>query len=238
MQGALNKGKRPVVKPYSTTFAPSHLYQADMTNSYYRNYYLATSGKLAFRFEVKAKKASGTSTPQIKFQSGSSTLATYTTNSSSYKTYNFPQDTTTWGTVKYGDYYYALSNENEIFSIWSKNVYWMNPIVHVRPYDATAPQQVGIAPMAFTDYKAGDKIQITVNFNEIIYSASNATLGTINGLPIKDVKYVDGVNTNALTFEATVTKDFTIDVNLNNSLVGTKPFKGTIKDFCNNSRTY
>ncbi|MBR4282667.1 MAG: InlB B-repeat-containing protein, partial [Clostridia bacterium] len=227
--------------PYSTTFAPTHLYASDMTNSYYRNYYLATCGKVAFRFGANVS-------PDI-FDNGSIKFYSETNKAlckeykiskgmPTYSAWTFPQKDDGWASVQYGDYWYAISTENEIYSIWSTEVSWKNPRVYVRPYDNTAPQQVGIAPMAFTDYKAGEKIQITVNFNEIIYSASNATLKTINGLPIKDVKYVDGVNTNALTFEATVTSDFTVTVNLNNSLVNTKAFKGTVKDIASNSRTY
>ncbi len=100
--------------------------------------------------------------------------------------------------------------------------------------DTRAPQQVGIAPMALTQYKAGETISITVIYDEVIKSIADVGLNTISGLPIDNVQYVGGVGTNALNFTATVTSDFENTPELNNSLVTLKPVTGTVSDFLGN----
>lgn len=79
--------------------------------------------------------------------------------------------------------------------------------LHYKVLDNRAPQQVGIANLAFGHYKKGDQIAITVIYDEVIGSASNIGFSSISALPISNVQYADGVGTNALTFTATVTAD-------------------------------
>jgi hypothetical protein len=107
--------------------------------------------------------------------------------------------------------------------------------MHVKVNDKSKPAQQGMAPLALTDYAANDTIYLTVVYNEVIKSASSIGFTIPSVLPIKNVTYVDGVGTNALTFMATVTKAFTVTPNVNNTIVNnTKPVTGTVKDILGN----
>ena len=111
---------------------------------------------------------------------------------------------------------------------------WGTTDLHYRAIDARCPQQVGIANMALTQYKAGDQISITVIYDEVIASGVFLELSEIDGLPVKDVTYVAGEGTNALTFTATVTKDFEVTPDLNNKLQNVKPMTGKVMDIWRN----
>ena len=112
---------------------------------------------------------------------------------------------------------------------------YRNLNLYEKVYDSTAPRQLGLAPLALTQYKAGDQITLTVVFNEVINNTSNIGFNIPSSLPIKDVKFVGGKYTNALTFTATVTKDFEVTPNLNSTLVNnTKPVTGRVEDICGN----
>jgi hypothetical protein len=112
---------------------------------------------------------------------------------------------------------------------------YRNLNLYEKVYDSTAPRQLGLAPLALTQYKAGDQITLTVVFNEVINYTSNIGFNIPSSLPIKDVKFVGGKYTNALTFTATVTKDFEVTPTLNSTLVNnTKPVTGRVEDICGN----
>ena len=101
--------------------------------------------------------------------------------------------------------------------------------------DNRAPQQVGIANLAFGHYKKGETISITVIYDEVINSAANIGFNKVDALPISNVTYVDGVGTNALTFTATVTADdFEVTPDTNNAIKNLKPVTGTVKDILGN----
>ena len=99
-----------------------------------------------------------------------------------------------------------------------------------RLIDTAEPQQTGMAYMALCKYKAGDKVTITVLFNEIVNSASNVKVGAISGISAGNWQYVDGYGTNALTFTGTATADFTITTTVNNNLANVKPLSGSFYD--------
>lgn len=100
--------------------------------------------------------------------------------------------------------------------------------------DSRAPQQVGLANLAFGRYKAGDTISITVIYDEVIKSASGMGLSAISGLPVKDVQFAGGEGTNALTFTATLTADFEVTPDFNNDIKALKPVTGTVSDILGN----
>lgn len=100
--------------------------------------------------------------------------------------------------------------------------------------DSRAPQQVGLANLAFGRYKAGDTISITVIYDEVIKSASGMGLSSISGLPVKDVQFAGGEGTNALTFTATITEDFEVTPDFNNDIKALKPVTGTVSDILGN----
>jgi uncharacterized repeat protein (TIGR02543 family) len=96
--------------------------------------------------------------------------------------------------------------------------------------DSAEPKQLGLAYMAFSQYKPGDKITITVRFNEIVASGSNVKVGNISGLPANNWTLVGGYGTNALTFTGTVTGNIDITPELNTSLASIKPLSGSFYD--------
>ena len=100
--------------------------------------------------------------------------------------------------------------------------------------DSRAPQQVGLANLAFGRYKAGDTISITVIYDEVIKSASGMGLSAISGLHVKDVQFAGGEGTNALTFTATLTADFEATPDFNNEIKALKPVVGTVYDVLGN----
>ena len=106
--------------------------------------------------------------------------------------------------------------------------------VYAKLMDTRAPQQVGVANLALTQYKAGDKISITVYYDEVIASSSGVKLGNIDGLPISNAHVVIGKGNNAITFTATVDRDFEVTPDLNNAIKNLKPVTGTVKDILGN----
>ena len=137
---------------------------------------------------------------------------------------------------------YALVSQSKNMSICfdaggKKEDTWRyrNLNVYFKVMDNLRPGQVGMAPLALTQYKAGEQITLTVLYNEVINSASNVKFTIPSCLPIKDVTYTGNTGTNALTFTATVTSDFEVTPDINNILVNqTKPVSGTVKDLCGN----
>ena len=142
---------------------------------------------------------------------------------------------------KSGTTYYAVVDLNKSINFgfdasghgnddWRyKNLY-----VNYKVYDNRAPKQVGLAPMAFGQYKAGDTIAITVIYDEVIANTSNISLGAISGLPITDAVFTGGAGTNALTFTATLTENFEVTPDFNYSIINSKPVTGTVNDILNN----
>lgn len=106
--------------------------------------------------------------------------------------------------------------------------------IHYKVIDEKAPSQVGVSSIALGQYKAGDQIAITVIYNEVIGSANNVRLGSSCGMPLGNVTYEGGVGTNALTFKATLTKDFEVTPDVNNDIKNLKPVIGTVKDTLGN----
>lgn len=123
--------------------------------------------------------------------------------------------------------------------------------------DTKGPDQVGIAPAATADYKAGDKVRFSVIYDEVLATVSNPTVDTTKFekyMPLTDVKYVDGKGTNVLVFEGTATKNFSNTTwpggtdeagkdygasGTNAELMKIKPVNGGIvKDMKNNAETY
>ena len=56
----------------------------------------------------------------------------------------------------------------------------------------------------------------------------------LSGIPMKDVTYVAGTGTNALTFTVTLTEDFEVTPDVNNAIKNLKPVTGTVKDIIGN----
>ena len=114
--------------------------------------------------------------------------------------------------------------------------YFTNFASYYKVADTVAPQQVGVAPMAFGTYHKGDTVFITVNYNEVInfIDVSSATLGNIAGLNLEEAMYIYGAGSNALVFMARVSEDFEITPDINNTLVNTKPVTATVYDIVEN----
>ena len=119
-------------------------------------------------------------------------------------------------------------------------VYELEGRVSVR--DTAKPVQQGLAPMALTEYKAGDKITFTVIYNEVVNSASGLSFNLPSALSgkVSNVTYQGGAGTNALVFTGTVTSDFRFDTS-NNSTVNNEAIvnyksavSGTVKDILGN----
>lgn len=102
------------------------------------------------------------------------------------------------------------------FSLWGNKVGGGHADVHyttasLNTTDTAGPDQVGIAPAATTDYKAGDKVRFSVIYDEVLADVSSPSVDVnrfATYMPLKDVKYVDGKGTNVLVFEGTATKNF------------------------------
>lgn len=110
---------------------------------------------------------------------------------------------------------------------------YRNIKVNTKVYDAKAPAQVGIAPLSFASYAAGDMIHFTVIYDEVINSASNLSFGSIS-LPVSNITYVDGVGTNVLHFVGTVSSAFEVSSDTNDTLRTSKCVSGTVKDILGN----
>ena len=121
-------------------------------------------------------------------------------------------------------------------------IYVSEMVGSVSPRDTAKPVQQGLAPMALTEYKAGDKITFTVIYNEVVNSASGLSFklpSALNG-KVSNITYQGGAGTNALVFTGTVTSDFRFDTS-NNSTINneaivnyTSAVSGTVKDILGN----
>ena len=117
--------------------------------------------------------------------------------------------------------------------------------------DTRAPEQVGIAPMATSDYKKGDTVRFAVIYDELINSATgtsgsgdptiDVSLDKIKTyLHVENVTYKGGVGTNVLVFEGKATEDFSNTTNSdgtggnNAQLISVKPVQGNVKDIKGN----
>ncbi|MCR5775073.1 MAG: hypothetical protein K6G42_08310, partial [Lachnospiraceae bacterium] len=119
------------------------------------------------------------------------------------------------------------------------NIY--NPTLSLRATDNGAPDQVGIAPAATTDYKKGDTVKFSVIYDELINSYSNVSVDTsklTTYMPVTNVKCTGGAGTNILTFEGTAAADFSNTTGngtgTNEQLMKIKPVSGTVKDIKGN----
>ena len=70
--------------------------------------------------------------------------------------------------------------------------------------------------------------------DEVIASVSGVSLGQVADIPLTNVQYVAGKGTNALTFTATLSKDFEVTPDVNNDIKNLKPVTGTVKDVLGN----
>lgn len=116
----------------------------------------------------------------------------------------------------------------------SDNWFYGSSYVYAMMQDNRKPQQVGVANLAFGKYKAGEQISITVIYDEVIASVSGVSLGQVADIPLTNVQYVAGKGTNALTFTATLSKDFEVTPDVNNDIKNLKPVTGTVKDVLGN----
>lgn len=98
---------------------------------------------------------------------------------------------------------------------------------HIQVYDAVEPQLLGIAPMAETTYKPGDRVTVSLIFDEILdginSSLDQVSLRTSWG----SFQYAGGANTNVLYFTGTVPENAASDFRVD-SIEGTD----FIKDMC------
>lgn len=123
--------------------------------------------------------------------------------------------------------------------------------------DNAGPELYYVSPIALTSYVAGEEVQLTLIFKELI-NAIGSTTPTLTlsssglGKYFEDAQYVDcGTGTNVLVFTAKVKEDLTADdaMKINELLafpengggtfankIGT--FKAVVKDFKGNIRTY
>lgn len=102
--------------------------------------------------------------------------------------------------------------------------------------DTQEPQLLGIAPMANATYKPGDKVTVSLVFDEIVDSknsslVANSTAYTINTSWGK-MTYAGGADTNVLYFTGTVPNDAGGTLSLT-----TLDCASSIKDMCNTGST-
>jgi len=64
---------------------------------------------------------------------------------------------------------------------------------------------LGVAPMAFSEFKPGNKVIIALVFNEIIGSADGVSI-KVDELSDQTFNCIGGVGTNVLYFEVSVTR--------------------------------
>ncbi len=98
--------------------------------------------------------------------------------------------------------------------------------------DSKEPQLIGIAPMAATTYKPGDKFTVSLVFDEIVDSTnsnlSNVAIATTWG----NIAYKGGADTNVLYFEGTVPENAQGTLTVNSIVNG-----ANIKDMCDTAGT-
>jgi len=189
----------------------------------------------------------------IKLNSAKSGREPYTmklvdTNALSYNTYaNSGNKTPTVDVWTTYDLSATVPKDKPVYAKWSYNNFrtlyaTKNIRGVVSPSDTLAPTEQGLAPMALTEYKAGDKITFTVIYNEVVNSVSGLSfnLPSVLSGKVSNVSYVGGAGTNALVFTGTVTSDFRFDTS-NNSTINneaivnyTSAVSGTVKDILGN----
>lgn len=96
--------------------------------------------------------------------------------------------------------------------------------------DTVEPQQIGLAPLAYGKYKYGDTISLSVVYDEVVMNRNGASLNLISGLNISNITYKGGEGTNVLNYTATLTSDFEVGDNTNQSLMSQKPVNKTVYD--------
>lgn len=137
-----------------------------------------------------------------------------------------------------GDYVLFDVNEQNISvgygAAGNKSDKWATRYVkhHFQIKDEREPQLLGVAPMAGSTYKEGEKVVISLVFDEIVDSDNSrldsVTLDTSWG----DFTYKGGADTNVLYFEGTVTSGVSGQLTIN-SITGAE----NIKDMCSGSKT-
>ncbi len=109
---------------------------------------------------------------------------------------------------------------------------YANTRMYRRPLDNKEPQLLGVAPMAGGTYKVGDKVTVSLIFDEIVDNTnstlSNVSLNTSWGT----FAYAGGADTNVLYFTGTVPSGAAGTLTVN-SITGA----GYIKDMCSTSGT-
>jgi len=90
----------------------------------------------------------------------------------------------------------------------------------VCPKDIDEPDVIGVAPMASESFNSGDKVVVSVVFDEIVNSAANVSITT--DFSSSAFTLAGGLGTNVLYFEGTVTNygcsaPTTSDIIINNS---------------------
>ncbi len=111
---------------------------------------------------------------------------------------------------------------------WTSNV-----VHHIQVYDADEPQLLGIAPMAETTYKPGDKVTVSLVFDEIVDSQNSHQLDVVSlNTSWGEFKYAGGADTNVLYFTGTVPENAAGDITVN-SINNAQ----NIKDMCEPGET-
>jgi len=77
--------------------------------------------------------------------------------------------------------------------------------LYAAPKDTVEPTLLGVAPMAFSEFKPGNKVIIALVFNEIIGSADGVSI-KVDELSDQTFNCIGGVGTNVLYFEVSVTR--------------------------------
>ena len=89
--------------------------------------------------------------------------------------------------------------------------------------------------LVISENQTADSLYTKENtIDEVIASVSGVSLGQVADIPLTNVQYVAGKGTNALTFTATLSKDFEVTPDVNNDIKNLKPVTGTVKDVLGN----
>jgi hypothetical protein len=89
------------------------------------------------------------------------------------------------------------------------------------PHDTQEPTQIGIAPMAACDYKAGETVTISVIFDEIVADAGGAAISGTN--LTGSWSCCGGAGSNVLTFTGQISQDCTDQTILNGIILNGTP---------------
>lgn len=145
-------------------------------------------------------------------------------------------DMITWGSPSYARIGVEAGIQLEAAAEGAgKNSWYLgNTDLHYQVLDNRTPQQKGVSSLALGQYKAGEKITLTVIYDEVIGSADQVSLTSTCGIPMDHVTFDGGVGTNALTFTGTLTEDFEVTPDVNNNLKNMTPVTGAVKDVLGN----